>query len=270
MGKEISFEDAVKISNELYRKTFFVNPFYICHNCFKSGSKVYEKSKVDGDYPLLVLPEKVNDLSGSIIGTGFGEDIERLEKDYDIQSEPLGTEFFYSSDDWIFLEGSKFKDIRRKINRFQKESDFRILDNYSKDKIIDFMENWAEEKIARGMPDITKEFFEAELKESIGNLSLLENYPSKKIFIEICGELVGFCIMIHYVDNFWIALMQKTKQGIIGLPQFLYHLKAKEMGKGKIFTTGAEAMDPNLRKFKDSLRPVKTKDIYTIYIDGVK
>lgn len=98
------------------------------------------------------------------------------------------------------------------------------------------------------------------------NLDLLEEFPHNTIFIEENGDLIGFCIFFHYIDNLWIALIQKTKRGIRGLPQYLYHLKAKSMGKGNIFTSGAEAQDPNLRKFKESLNPIEAKNIYTIFI----
>ncbi len=104
------------------------------------------------------------------------------------------------------------------------------------------------------------------MAESIKNLELVKNLDHKEIYLEEGGELLGFCIFFRYFDSFWIALMQKTKFDVRGLPQYLYHLKAKSMGINQTFTTGAEAQDDNLRQFKLDLKPYKIKKIYVFQI----
>ena len=164
------------------------------------------------------------------------------------------------------MEGAKFGDIRKKISKFQKEHKFTILNDYPNEKILEFLAEWAAEKRKKDVAELTKSLFEQELKESIENLELVKNCEHKKIFIEENGALIGFTVFVHLFDDLWAGLIQKTKQRIRGLPQYLYHLKAKEISENKILTTGAEAQDPDLKAFKESLRPIEIKTIYILKI----
>jgi len=272
--KELNFDDAVKLSKQLKIFSYFASPFYLYYNCLleeKGGETlVYEKQKIDNKYPLFCLPKSDN-FDNQIVATGFDEDIKHIEKTHTILNKKvIGYEYFYSTDDWIDLKGSSFKSIRKEINHFQKEHNFKILDKYPKKKIIEFINNWAEEKRKKEAKQLTKSLFEQELKESIENIKILETYGHKAIFLEEDGKLLSFSIFIHLFDNCWVALTQKTIHGLQGLPQFLHHLKSKVMGPGQIFATGAEAQDPNLKAFKESLRPCNVKPIYVIKIGNKK
>ncbi len=261
------FKQAQKLSHLLNKKTYFTNPFFILNNCFETSGMVFENGLVDGKHPLLVYSDKYTDVSNNIIGTGFDEDILLIQQKYELlKKELLGLEFIYSSDEWISLEGSSFKDIRKNIAKFEKEHNVKVLDNYPLEKVTEFLSQWAEEKRKKSTSEFTKELFESELKESIDNLRLLKQIDCISIYIEENGNLIGFSVLFPYIDNLWVALMQKTKHNIRGLPQYLYHQKARMMGSHKIFTTGAEAQDPNLRKFKESLNPIEVKNIYTLFI----
>lgn len=264
---KISFEQAQKLSKWLDKKTYFTNPFFILRNCFENKGYVFETGLVNSVHPLLVYSEKYEDVSNKIINTGFDEDIPLIGKKYNIlKKELLGIEFFYSSSEWINLEGGKFKEIRKAIFKFEKEHSFKAFDSYPADKVVAFLQEWAEGKRKKETSKDTKELFEHELEESLQNLRLLDNFKLKAIFIEEENILIGFCVFFHFVDNLWVALMQKTKHGVRGLPQYLYHLKSKGMGEGQIYTSGAEALDPNLKKFKESLNPKEVRNIYTIFI----
>ena len=263
----MDFKSALEWSNKLKKETFFTNPFFIKLNCFEKDNLLFENGFVDEQHPLLVYSDVYEDISNNVVGTGFDEDIDKIVNKYQLnRKENLGFEFYYSTNDWINLEGQEFRNIRKAINKFQKENKFKILMTYPKDKIINFLKEWANDKRKKETTEFTKELFEDELNESISNLDLIDSVDHKNIYIEVNDKLVGFCIFFNYFDNFWIALMQKTKHNYRGLPQLLYHLKAKEMGENQIFTTGAEAQDENLKQFKESLRPCKINKIYTLYI----
>ena len=232
---------------------------------------VFENGLVNGQHPLLVYSDKYKDVSNQIIGTGFDEDIVPIQQKYELlKKELIGLEFIYSSNDWISIDGIKFKDIRKNIAKFEKEHKIKVLDDYPAEKVLEFLNQWAEEKRKKSTSEFTRGLFESELKESIKNLKLLKKINHRAIYIEENEQLIGFSILFHYIGDLWIALMQKTKHNIRGLPQYLYHFKAKIMGSHKIFTTGAEAQDPNLKKFKESLNPVEVKNIYTLFIGSLK
>lgn len=249
------------------KKTFFTNPFFILQNCFVKDEFLLENNMIDKQHPLLVYSEIYSDVAQQIIGTGFDEDIKKSLAGYEIiKKEDLGLEFFYTSDDWIHLEGKRFKNIRKNINHFLNSHSCSIHATYPEEKVMAFLQNWADEKRKKETSTLTKELFEHELEESKNNIKLVKKINHKAIYLEENGELLGFCIFFKYYDSFWIALLQKTTFNIQGLPQYLYHLKAKEMGSKQMFTTGAESQDENLKKFKESLRPHKIKKIYTIHI----
>lgn len=257
---------AIELSNKLKKETFFTNPLFIYQNCFVEKDMLFENEKVEDKHPLLVYSDEYKDVSKQIIGTGFDEDIEQIKKKYIIvKKEDLGIEFFYSTDDWIKLEGSNFKKIRNQIKKFKKDYEFKILQEYPKNEIIKFLEEWAKEKRKKEVGELTKELFEHELDETKRNLDYINKCENKKLYIESEGRLLGFAVAIKSGTG-WVFLIQKNIHGITGLTQLFYHLISKEMGPGKVYASGAEAQDPNMKAFKESLRPIKTKKIYTIHV----
>ncbi len=262
----MDFNTALKFSNKIKKETFFINPLFIFQNCFTKNGILYENELIEEVNPLLIYPDNHEDISNQIIGTGFENDIDKIENIYTIdKKEELGLEFFYSTNDWINLEGSKFKRIRNQIKKFKKDYDFRILQDYPKDKVIEFLEEWGNEKRKKEVKELTKELFEHELKETKKNLNYIDKCENKKLYIESDGKLLGFAVAIKYGDN-WALLIQKNIHGITGLSQLFYHLISEEIGKDEIYATGAEAQDPNMKAFKESLRPIGIKKLYTIYI----
>ena len=213
----MNFDLALKYSRKLQKETFFTNPLFIMQNCFVKNNLVFENQKIQNQYPLLVFSTIYTNIPNHIIGTGFDEDLSIIKKKYFVDKiDNLGLEFIYSTNDWITLEGKSFRSIRKNINKFQKEHNIKVLFEYPKEKIINFLNYWAQDKRQKNVSDLTKELFEHELKESIKNLELVRNINYKAIYLEENGTLIGFCIFFNYYDSFWIALMQKTKLGIRG------------------------------------------------------
>lgn len=263
----MDFESAKNFSDLLRKNTFFVNPLFIMRNCFVKNNLLLENNAVEGQHPLLVYSPLFGDVSNKIIGTGFDEDLEELKKTYKIKKiNYLGVEFFYLSDDWLSLEGKSFKRIRKALSSFNKNHpNITIFNSYPKEKVIQFMNEWAEEKRKKDVSDETRMFFEEELKESIQNLDYLDLVDAKSIYVEEEGNLLGFTIFFPMKD-FWVGLIQKSRFSIIGLPQFLYTLIAKEIGPRAVLSTGADAKNENLRKYKELLRPIQVNKIYSVFI----
>ena len=123
--KRLTFAEALSLSKSLKKKSYFSNPFYIFHNCLTDGKLLFERSKIDEKYPLIFLPKESKDFTSSIISTGYDEDISIIEKTHRLLSkEVLGYEYFYSTSEWVSLEGSKFADIRKQISRPALRSPF--------------------------------------------------------------------------------------------------------------------------------------------------
>jgi len=265
----MKIEEACEISKYLQKKTFFSNPLFIMHIAHEKNGILYENDKINGIYPIMFYTKDLEELDNQIIGTAFEEDIEDLKDKYNFTIEEYPEiEFYYSTDSWIHMEGKKFKDARKIINKFNKEHNYSIFREYPINKLKEFMKIWKEDKVKK-FQEVPK-FFEEELKMSTTNLDLLENIEHKGIYIEENNKLIGFCIFFKLFDNFWVGLMQKTRHGIIGLPQLLYHLKSKEMGRGQIFSTGTDAEEESLQSFKEKLRPIKKKKLYRIFIKNKK
>ncbi len=155
----MNFNKALEWSNLLKKETFFTNPLFILQNCFINDNMLFENEAIEGKFPLLVYSDIYEDISDNFISTGFDEDLPDILKKYVlIKKEDLGLEFFYSTNDWINLEGKKFRSIRKKINKFEREHDFKILTSYPHKKIISFLNAWAEEKRKKTLRNLQKPY----------------------------------------------------------------------------------------------------------------
>ena len=185
------------------------------------------------------------------------EDDIKIVKDLGIEIKEkifLGTEFIYKTSDLVELKDSKYSSFRRNLNKFKKNN-YKIFDTYPKEKILAFLEKWAEQKDLTKKTDSAKDIFLRDLRSCRIYVDLLDKIPHKAIFVEINKELVGFTVFYQLSKDHWVAVMQKVDYRYRGLTQFLYHEKSKIMLPGKYFTTGTQGEDTSLAKFKESLHP---------------
>lgn len=270
--ERITPKKAVELSRDLDRFSYFANPFYLAANCWwecRNGEDlVFEKDSNSGEMVLMILPKKKENMVGQRISVAYETDIKAIESAglKVAEKKELGIEYVYLTEDFVTMAGGSFKTFRKECHNFQKKYPIKVLDDYPKDRIIEFMKDWHAKKDMSGKSDLTKAVFEADFQNCLDYLDMLPDIPHKNVFIELDGRLVGFQVMAPMRDDLWIALMQKTDVQLRGLTKLLYHLPAMKMEGIKYFTTGAEAQDPKLAEFKESIHPVKKLAIYDIQI----
>lgn len=272
--KKISPEKALEISEKLDKFTWFSNPFWIHTDCVyeeKNGELlVYDVT--DGEKTLLFLPKKISNMIDKEIYLVFREDLVRIKRlGLEIKNKNfVAKEFIYKIKDLVELKGSDYSSFRKNLNKFKRRSDYKILHKYPKEKILKFLDIWANQKSLEGKSETTAKYLKEDLWSCQGYTRVLDKIPHKAIFVEIAGKLAGFAVFCRLKSGLWIGVMQKVDYKYRGLTQFLYHEKAKMMSPGEYFTTGPEAEDPSLAKFKESLRPHKKLDIWGLILGNAK
>jgi hypothetical protein len=275
----IDFKCAVKWSLYLNRKTLWANPFFLMQNCFIKESLLFEKRGATKEPAILFFPNTHSDISHHTIGVVFDEDIEDIERQYRINCiEPSGMEFLYSSDDWSTLRGGSFSAIRKAISGLRRKHRFEVEYPLSISECYSLVESWAmskREDFAESAASATEQdemLFEDDVRESIETLRIIESLTAdcmasirlSIIVVRVNGGVAGFCVLLNLVENFWVALLQKTNLKYRGIPQLLAQLKGNFVGPGQIITTGGYAGAPNLKAHKASLRPMRVRRIYTV------
>lgn len=273
--KKLTFDEAIEISNILNKKSYTITPFYIYYN-FMYIIKNNEKLLVDYD-PIdiqninqQVLPKKKENQINSSFDLLNENELKELNKNKIeiLFKKHVENEYWYSTKEWQTLEGPKFRIIRKKINKFKKENNYKILFEYDLEKIKKFILNWeSKRENKKNISKISKTYLKLDAKHCIDTLNNINKFENKKIFVELNNKLIGFAIIIPFKD-YWVALMQKTDLKYNGLSEFLYNEKAKLMNG--IFTTGPAAGDKNLSNFKLSLRPIKVEKLYYVETGNFK
>ena len=231
-------------------------------------------------YPaILFFLDKYLDVSKHVIGVVFDEDLPVIRELYHIDTvEPSGVEYHYSSDEWATLSGGSFAAFRNAINGFRIKYTFEVRYQLAPSECYSLIETWALSKrdgFAESGTSATNQsvvFFEDDVKESIETLRVIDSLSADVlarirlsiIGVNVDGEVTGFCVLLNLVNNFWVALIQKTNLQYRGIPQLLAQVVAKLIGPGQIITTGRDAHDANLQAFKESLRPIRKRRIYAV------
>ncbi len=268
--EKITVEKATEIVKKIEIRHSDANPFYLASNCYidkKNGEEIiYDKDVTDGKIKPFFLPKKEINMTNQLISCAFEKDLEQLDKlGIKIKIKTLyGYEYIHKTEDFIKLEGSEFRSFRKAINQFKKLYPYKLLGEYPKEKIVEFLLAWKKEKNLKATSPEAKKASEFEYQASLKWLDLLDKIPNNRIFIEIDDKLVAFAVFLKLKNDFWVNLMQKTDHHYKGISRFLYNEKAKVMKDIEFFSTGIPGDDTGLVEFKDSMRPIKKVPIYVI------
>jgi hypothetical protein len=210
------------------------------------------------DFPSLFLPKNPLNWRRASMSMLSKEEVEKVRKaNIRIEIETLiETEFFYRTKD--FLE-PKLK-LKSKIGQFKKSYSYKIVNQYSKEKIKKFYHFWEKQKKTKSdlfEKESTKLFFFC--------LEKIDHYDIKQIYIEVNGKLVGFAWGTEYSDNKWVGLHLKSDYQYKGLGQMLHHERAKLFPRHKIFSAGTGCQDQGIIQFKKELGPFLEKDYYYLF-----
>lgn len=271
--EKITISNVVEISESVAKSkgSFFVNPFYLLDNCYyeeKNGEFLLTQPSVfrKDELNLINVVKSVGNLDKKAFTLLFDDEITRLESLglRIADKKEVGIEFFYKTSDFAELEGHEFKSCRKKINQLNKKYQVKVFTSYDRNKVVDFINEWAEQKHTSDMGERELKSFKNEVSGSIGALDLLDKIPSKSYFVEIGGSLVGFRITVPLSEELWVGVFQKVNHNFKGLNEFIYHISAKDYLDIPWFTTGAAGGNKGLDEHKRKMHPRKEKNLYFV------
>lgn len=218
---------------------------------------VWQDVLYQNDFPCIFIPNKKDNWVRCSITFVINEEIENIKKEgiEILVKKPMGSEFFYNTENFINPKSS----LKKEINKFITSYDYLLSDNMDKEKIVEFYNFWKKQK---GRENV--DFEEAE-KFFIFCLDNLNKYNIKQIYVEINDKIVGLAWGIeHPNSNNWIALHLKVNYKYIGLSRFLYCERAKMFENFKEFSSGTGTRDKGIDKFKELLGPSYKKEYFYI------
>lgn len=215
------------------------------------------------DVPYLYLPNKKENWIHSIIQWAGKDQLEKIKLDFEVvKSFPSGKEYYYQTQDFIELSGSKWASFRKDTHHFMKNNNYKIFNEYDLPKVTFFLKNvWAKQQKEK-----TASFNES-YNFFVFCLENQRKYGIKILYVEIDGSLVGLAMgsKFNNSDDKWLALHIKVNYKYRGLSRFLYHERAKLFAKFSEFTSGATcAGDEGIEEFKESLHPCRIEESYYI------
>ena len=268
---KITQKNAFEVAKGLGRRTYFCSPFVLLAEA--SGYEkidgellVYVHDRVENIEGQFVMPSKIELIRKKSITFVSEQELAMLRK----KSVPikevisLGHEYIYSAGDLVSMEGSKFKAFRKRVNQFTSKHQFKVLHEYPKEKIKEFIRTWAKSKdLSTYSEDARKEFL-WDLDACIEYVDYIGVLPTKNVFVEVSGTLAGFAMTHPFLPNFFIGLQQKVDIKYPGISRFLYHEKAKLYPPDYRFSIGMAASTPGLETFKEELQPIEKVLWYTV------
>ena len=264
--QKIKIGDAKSFSKKLGLNNYISNPYWLAFNGFyenKDGEiLIYDRDVLyKNDFPYIGLPKNKKLWERAIIINAKEEDILNIKKEGVSVRESFcfGTEYFYKTSQFAELEDPKFRKI---VNRFKRKYKFKIKQNYSNKKIMDFLVRWeGQQKTKNVIFENGKEFENFCIKN-------YKEIGGERLFIEIDGELVGYCLFIKNSNDYWVGIHKKVDYRFEGLSRFLLHQECLMFKNIPYFTLGSEAQDMGIKNHKLSLRPFAEDKLYYVITDG--
>ena len=261
--KKITTENIKECENLYVKDRYVSNPFYIlCCGYFDEGySNIFLRDEIyPNEFPFLGLPKDKKEWKKAIIAFASEKELEKIkEEGIKIKNVfQIGEEFYYKTEDLIKLEGEQFHNFRKAVGKFRKNYNFKILNNYPKDKIIEFINNWANQQKEKN------EMFEKGEDYAKLCVQVKDKIPEAKwVFIEVDNKLAGYCCSMPLSNNLWVGLHLKVDYSYKGLSRFLMYERVKQFPSIPFFTLGS-GVDEGVKSFKESLHPTKKEKRYFI------
>lgn len=228
--------------------------YTLCSDSKKTAGETIEFIKeLNGGAPLRImwLPE---------------DKVELIDEKFRFSVQLRDAEYFYDPALTSELAGNKFRDLRKILNRFQREYpgvSFAPIRKKSAEEFSELLEEWRFDYTARGYAHPLVDSFYTE--SCIGNMSA---FPSPDIFGWVAimdGFCEGFSIageMFPGLANFFAL---KCSLDIRGLSAYLRYYSIQQMSEMG-FTRINDASDlnaPGLARHKSYFAPVEKLNIYT-------
>jgi len=176
-------------------------------------------------------------------------------------------DYIHSIKEMITLKGNKFKNKRNEINQFCKSYLNFTLKSLTTDQhedILKLTDVWITNKPARSTS------MSQERKAIVRSLKNFEILSLKGLCLYVDNRLEGFTIGEHINTNTANILFEKTNPKIPGCAQFLFREFCKQFSDCEYVNVGDDLGLENLRKVKESYRPIMYGEKVTIQYDETK
>ncbi len=263
MLQKISVRDAEKISRKFPVFSYRCNPYYLAYNGYTEQDSellIYERDPLyKNEFPLIALPKNKEHWQRMIIDYVSEEELEEIKKTVSIKdSFPVGSEYYYSTADFVSLDNPHLKSFKKHCKKFESSYTYTLKNSYPTKKILAFLEKWEKSKKNRN------ELFSMAKEYERFCILKCSSMKGKWLFLEINGELAGYNLSYQIDKNFWIGIHQKVLYEYKGISRFLLHKRAAQFPKTTFFSLGQEARDEGIAEFKEGLHPFKKINRYYV------
>jgi len=239
----------------------------------------------DGDYFLLLPPigdgfdghatkESLEILSYLNEGSDVPARIENVPKELSGGMASCGLKLKMSSEEYVYrqkelteLKGNRFKAKRAAINNFIKNYKYSYR-AFEKDDIFDCLglyRKWAERKLEDKKDDCFRFLIEdAYFAQKIALMDF-ELLNLKGQVVEVDGNIKGYSLGYPLNKNMFVTLFETTDLNIKGLSQFLFREFSSQLQSYQYINAMSDSGLKNLKKVKDSYRPIKKIPVFTAY-----
>ncbi len=260
---------AIKLAKKL-KFSYFTSRYWLEFLCeYKRVNRenlVYIKALDGENYILQYPPQKLANLENAEINLATTAEIAYLQDKVEIlEQKQMMSEYFFKTQDIINLTGVKHKKNRQAINSFEKEYNYQLTQEYDREKIIKFLDDWDQGQVLKTAP------YDRGLKFCHFLLDHLnKDKKLKTVFVSVDNKLVGFSIGELLNKKQWIALHQKVDYNYKGLGRWLFRERAKLFSGVEEFANGGAMGDKGIVEFKESLRPHQTIPYYYLKLGKLK
>ncbi len=213
------------------------------------------------EFPALFLPENEKNWEWLAVTFASDEDVEKLRASGNrvVIENPLSTEYYYKTDEFVNPSGS----FKKKVNSFKNKHEHKVLHEYDRDKIEEFYHLWAEQVKER-----TLTFSESE-SIFFFLLDRFEEFDVKQVYVEIDGKLAGMGWGIAHHSGGWVGTQLKVDYQYRDLSRFLHHERAKLFADREDLTLGTDVFKEGVKQYKRELHPFEERR-YTYVLTGEK
>lgn len=259
-GKYSGFQKGLPFS-------YFSTPLYLDYAAYffeRNGEQllVWQDMLYPNEFPCIFAPKKKDNWVRCSIAFATKQDLENIEKEgiEILLNKPMGSEFFYSTKDFVEPKG----EFKNRVSKFISSHEYSLVNKHDRKKISEFYNFW---KSQRKHDSITFEESEEFFNFCLDNL---DKYNIQQVYIEIDNKIVGLAWGIPFTGSKnWIGLHLKVDYQYKGLSRFLHKERAKMFAGFEEFSLGTGANDKGVEKFKDELGP-KYKLDYFYLLTGDK
>lgn len=171
-----------------------------------------------------------------------------------------GDEYWYRPEEVLALEGSRFRTVRRQIERVEAEHELAVRPYTSADlrTCLELLHDWNEVQGARYLLVLDKEYTEAALRQ-------YDRFTREELFggvVLVDGEPRAFFMGGSLDPGMGQAFVMKADVTIPGLSYYTKRELLRWLGDYAWVNDGGDLRSEGLRQFKRSFRPAEMRPIY--------